>query len=90
MERYYFTFGCGIDDPHRNCYTIIEAESYEAARDEMVRRFGTKWAFQYTEDEWFIDPQKDENYRFKCMMNGIDPSRTEPISQTELYKLTRI
>lgn len=90
MERYYFTFGCGIDDPHRNCYTIIEAESYEAAREEMVRRFGIKWAFQYTEDEWFIDSQKDENYRFKYMMNGIDPNRTEPISQAELYILTRI
>ena len=46
MERYYFTFGVGIDKPHRNCYHVIEAENYAEARDEMFREFGQDWAFQ--------------------------------------------
>ena len=54
MERYYFTFGVGIDKPHRCCYHVIEAASYEQARDEMFRRFGDKWAFQYDEAGWLM------------------------------------
>lgn len=58
MERYYFTFGVGIDKPHRNCYHVIEADSYEAARDEMFRDFGQDWAFQYSEEEWKVSKEK--------------------------------
>lgn len=90
MKKYYFTFGCGIDDPHRNCYTVIEANSYSEARDIMVDRFGLKWAFQYDENEWIIDPIKDKNYMFKAEIHGKDPNRTEPITQAELYNLIRI
>jgi len=90
MKRWYFTFGCGIDDPHRNCYTVIEAGSYESAREEMVRRFGIKWAFQYSEEEWTIDPKNDKNFRIKAKMHSPDPNRNEPITQAELYNLTRI
>ena len=90
MANYYFTFGCGIDDPHRNCYTVIQAESYNEARDIMFDRFGSKWAFQYEEKDWFIDPKDSEDFKFKAMMHGIDLNRTEPISQAELYGLTQI
>ena len=90
MERYYFTFGCGVNDAHSNCYTVIEAESCEKARDKMVERFGLKWAFQYTEKEWFINPAEDPNWRLKCMLHGEDPNRTEPISQAELYNIKEI
>lgn len=90
MKKWYFTFGCGIDNPNRNCYTVIEAETYESAREEMIRRFGVKWAFQYSEDEWMIDPKKDEYFYFKARLHGHDPNRNEPITQAELYNLTRI
>lgn len=90
MKKWYFTFGCGIDEPYRNCYTVIEAESYEKAREEMVRLFGRSWAFQYSEEEWMINPQEDKSYYIKCRLFGHDENRTEPISQAELYNLTRI
>lgn len=90
MKNYYFTFGCGIDDPHRNCYTVIQAESYDEARDIMFDRFGDKWAFQYDEEDWFIDPNKDDDFELKALMHGIHPDRTEPISQAELYGLKEI
>lgn len=48
--KYYFTFGFGT--PYKDCYLEIEAENYDAAREEMVRLHGTKWAFQYTEEEF--------------------------------------
>ncbi len=47
----YFTFGCGIDNPNRNCYVVIKGKTLEA-REEMFKRFGKKWAFQYTESQW--------------------------------------
>lgn len=51
MEKFYFTFGIG-KSLLANRYVVIEAESYEAAREIMIESFGTKWAFQYTEKEW--------------------------------------
>ena len=51
MNKYYFTFGCGIDNLHRHCYHVIEAEDREKARKTMFDRFGAKWAFQYDSAE---------------------------------------
>lgn len=89
-QKFYFTFGCGADEPHRNCYTVIEAGSYMEAREKMLARFGTNWAFQYDERSWYIDPKTDEDFKFKARMHGIDPNRTEPVSQAELYDLREI
>lgn len=49
MIKQYFTFM--QSDPQKNCYVEIEAESTGAAREEMFRRYGTKWAFQYNSAE---------------------------------------
>lgn len=45
MKKYYFTFGFG--QPNQNGYHVIKAQSSQIARDEMFRRFGQKWSFQY-------------------------------------------
>jgi len=50
-NKYYFTFGFG--QPHENGFYIIRATDYGSARSEMFRLFGDKWAFQYSETEWF-------------------------------------
>lgn len=49
MAKYYFTFGFG--QPHENCYHVIEAEDSNKAREEMFRKFGDKWSFQYESAE---------------------------------------
>ena len=90
MSKFYFTFGCGIDEPNRNCYTVIEADSFEEAREIMIQRFGLKWAFQYDENGWMIDPMKDPNFKMKARFYGVDPNRKEPISQAELFNLKEI
>jgi len=49
IRKYYFTWGFG--QGHDNCYTIIEAESFMAARVDMIRIWGKKWGFQYSSAE---------------------------------------
>ena len=50
MERYFFTFGFGSEDKDK--YFVIDAIDYIEARRIMFERFGTKWAFQYSEQEF--------------------------------------
>jgi hypothetical protein len=47
LKKWWFTFCCGIDNPNRNCYTVIEARTYGQARRKMVDKYMDKWAFQY-------------------------------------------
>lgn len=47
-QDWYFTFGFGHEYP--NGYTVINGTYYEA-REEMIRRFGRKWAMQYESAE---------------------------------------
>lgn len=42
---WYFTF-C-YDSPHAKCYLVISNATWAEARDKVMARFGTKWAFQY-------------------------------------------
>ena len=45
MEKFYFTFMMS-DAKYHNCYHKEEAKTYGEARDKMIERFGTGWAFQ--------------------------------------------
>lgn len=86
MERYYFTFGVGLDKPHRNCYHVIEADSYEAASDEMVNCFGLDWAFQYSEEQWKVSKEK-----YDLMKNWRTVGEWhEGYTQAELFNLEEI
>lgn len=48
-EYWIFTFGCG--QPHYGFYVKIYG-SYVEARKKMVEKYGTKWAFQHSAEEW--------------------------------------
>jgi hypothetical protein len=52
-KSYYFTFG--ISHGYASRYVVIEAEDAGEARDEMLRRHGRQWAFQYDDTDWFRD-----------------------------------
>lgn len=43
-QDWLFTFGYGHEHP--NQYIVIKG-TFGSAREEMFRRFGSKWAFQY-------------------------------------------
>jgi len=60
--KFYFTFGFG--QKHENCFTVIEAKSYGEAREIMFDRFGNKWSFQYTEEQWFDKNRKSQQEQF--------------------------
>lgn len=86
MERFYFTFMMG-DVKHRNCYHVEAAETYGEARDKMIERFRTDWAFQYDESEWKIPKVK---YDRICGLDPIFPAWFEGMTQADLFKLKEI
>ena len=86
MERYYFTFIMG-DAEHHNCYHVEEAESYGKARDKMVEKFGTSWAFQYDENQWKISK---EQYEMLYSCNPFNPDWFEGMTQADLFNLKEI
>lgn len=87
MNRYYFTFGCGIDTPHRNCYHVEVAENYGKAREQMIDKFGIDWAFQYSEDEWRIC--REDYKKFIEMGRCLIPWH-EGFTQAEMFNLKEI
>ena len=54
MKQYWiFTFGCG----HENAGKYVKiAGSFGEARAKMCEKYGTAWAFQYSEEEWANNP----------------------------------
>lgn len=46
---WYFTFGDGQE--HEGMYVKIYG-TFITARDKMCERYGTEWAFQYSEKKW--------------------------------------
>ena len=51
---YIFTFGVGKDEYGDKAGHYVKIHgTYESAREEMVKRYGMKWAFQYEADEYF-------------------------------------
>lgn len=61
---WYFTFGCGQE--YAGCCVKFYG-TFSEARHQMCDRFGTHWAFQYSEEEW------------ESMKN--DPNRTWPMER---------
>lgn len=45
-----FTFGCG--QKYEGGYVKVYAKTYQGARAKMIARYGSDWAFQYSEEEW--------------------------------------
>lgn len=86
MERYYFTFMMS-DTKYHNCYHVEEAKSYEEARDKMVERFGTGWAFQYNESQWKISKEQYERF-YRC--NFFCSDWFVGMTQADLFNLKEI
>ena len=86
MERYYFTFLMS-DAEHHNCYHAEEAETYDDARDKMVEKFGTGWAFQYNESQWRISKEQYERF-YSC--NPFNSDWFEGMTQADLFNLKEI
>ena len=52
--NYYFTFGFnqGYDNGYVKITVPAGPAAYGEARTEMVRQYGTKWGFQYSEADF--------------------------------------
>lgn len=86
MERYYFTFMMSDAERH-NFYHVEEAKTYDEARDKMVEKFGTGWAFQYDESQWEISKEQYERF-YSC--NPFNPDWFEGMTQADLFNLKGI
>ena len=87
MKKIYFTFGAG--QQNEGCYTVIEAEDWSSARNQMNQRFGNKWSFQYDESQWILGPDS-VGYKSRAKLLGLDVDKGETITQAEMYNLKRI
>ena len=85
MEKYYFMFLMSYW-PRQKCYHVEEG-TYEEAREKMIQRYGTNWAFQYSEEEWKISR---ERYERIADINLIEGHYKEGMTQADLYNLTEI
>lgn len=85
MNKYYFTFLMS-DEKYHDCYHIEKAKSYKEARDKMIKRYGTDWAFQYEEREWKISREQYD----KFYNNGFFPKWFNGITQADLFSLKEI
>lgn len=85
MSKYYFTFLMS-DSPRRMCY-YVEEGTYEEARQKMVDKYGTDWAFQYSEEEWKISRKQYERI---SNINMMSTPYQEGMTQADLYNLKEI
>lgn len=85
MKRYYFTF-LMRDTEHHSCYHVEEAESYGEARNRMVEKFGTDWAFQYDESQWKISQEQYKKMYSYCALHDWFDGMT----QADLFNLKEI
>lgn len=86
MKRFYFTFMM-CDAKYHNCYHVEEAETYDEARDKMVEKFGTGWAFQYDESLWKISKEQYDRF-YSC--NPFNPDWFEGMTQADLFNLKKV
>ena len=66
------TFGCGRDiyGDMAGKAVKIYASTYGEARQKMFDKYGSKWGFQYSAEEW-TEYENDPN-RFWCMEEIVE------------------
>ena len=60
-QWYYFTFGFGQKNAG---YYVKIYGTYGEAREKMFERYGSEWAFQYTEEQW-------KTWERRCIREGM-------------------
>lgn len=69
-QIWIFTFGCG--QKHGGHYVKIKG-TFSSARAKMIEKFGDKWCWQYSEDEWnkmIADPKRTWKVETQLENNG--------------------
>lgn len=66
---YYFTFGLShkhplTKEPMKDYYVRVKAKNYGRARNAFVKKYGIKWAFQYTRGEFNFSHFNKGEYKF--------------------------
>lgn len=64
-----FTFGCG--QQHEGMYVRIYG-TLNSARRKMFERYGSEWAFQYSEREWRNWEDRRPEYIRETLLEEIE------------------
>lgn len=64
-----FTFGCG--QQHEGMYVRIYG-TLNSARRKMFERYGSEWAFQYSEREWRNWEDRRPKYIRETLLEEIE------------------
>lgn len=72
-EKWFFTFGSGQN--YAGHFVKIEG-TYAEARSEMFRRYGSDWAFQYSESDW--QKMKNDPNRMWEWPTELNTTRIKP------------
>lgn len=80
-QDWIFTFGLG--HKHAGHFVRING-TWKSARDEMFRRYGDEWCWQYTAEDYFkdrdnleielIDDDETEDEEILHLFHGMSPS----------------
>lgn len=68
--NFYFTFGFGTT--HRNNFVVIDAASDEDAREQIMAKIGNKFAFCYTDSDWFDERGESQQERYGLTPIALD------------------
>ena len=69
-EKQWWTFTFGYGQKHQGKYVGIYG-TYESARQKMFERYGSEWAFQYSEQEWKDWEDKRPEYIVEILLEKI-------------------
>lgn len=53
MAKFYVTYSSGSN--LANCFSVVEAPNYRAARNQITEVTQRRYAFMYDRDDWEID-----------------------------------
>ena len=71
-HKQWLVFTFGADQPNAGKYVRIFG-TYGEAREKMFAKYGKKWSFQYSEEEWseWIDEAKEAGVPVEVLMEEI-------------------
>ena len=70
-EKQWWTFTFGYGQQREGMYVGIYG-TFDSARRKMFERYGSEWAFQYSEQEWKDWKNKKPDYIVEILLEKIN------------------
>lgn len=74
MKTFYITYG--NNSLLRNCYSIVDAVDYTAAREIVHKVTNGKFAFMYSKEDWY-EGGKSQAEKYSLSLVSLQPQSVE-------------